>query len=399
MRVSTKGRIFTIVVAVVIITFGLVIEAPAEIKVGRLKINPEIGAQETYRSNIYQTENDRKSDLVTSIIPGLGLEYNFGDRHSLTAGYLGTWNNYAKYSQNNYWDHRAFANLSLRFPGGFDLGLEQRYVNTWEERSANINRQRHYTENISGISGAYRFGNRWKAEARYNRDDFGFSSSQDRVYNYVSDLYGGTLYYRFLPRTAALVEYQHIVKGHDVGNTYDSTADIVYLGVQFDPAGKLKGDIKFGYGWKDYDERLAGRENSPNSWMAATNVRFDQSKYTSYEFQARREFQDDYDFDNSPYYLTLLSFTAQHYFTYKIGAAATVAYQQSDYTDDGRDPVTRVLGKRKDDRWTFRIGNFYNIQKYLKTRLDYEYITRDSNFNTYSFNEHRVMFKVVLSAP
>lgn len=396
---ATKGKIFTIIVAAVVIAFGVVAESPAEIKVGRLKVNPEIGVQEAYRSNIYQTENDTKSDMVTSIIPGVGLEYNFGDRHLLKAGYVGTWNNYARYSSNNYWDHRAFANLSLRFPGGFDLGLEQKYVNTWEERSANINRQRHYEENISGISGAYRFSNRWKAEARYNRDDFSFSSSQDRSSNYISDLYGGTLYYRFLPRTAALVEYQHIVKTYDVSGIHDSTADLVFLGVQFDPAGKLKGDVKFGYGWKDYDESLPGRNNSPNSWMAATNVRFDQSKYTSYEFQARREFQDDYDFGNSPYYLTLLSLTAQHYFTYKIGAAATVAYQQSDYTNDAREPETLELGKRKDDRWTFRVGGFYDIQKYLKTRLDYEYITRDSNFNTYSFDEHRVMFKIVLSAP
>lgn len=396
---SIRGKILAIIITAAIIAFGTVAQSQAEIKVGRLKVNPEIGMQETYRSNIYQTENDRKSDFVTSIIPGLGLEYNFGDRHMLTAGYLGTWNNYAKYSQNNYWDNRAFANLSLRFPGGFDLGLEQRYVNTWEERSANINRQRHYIENISGVSGAYRFSNRWKAEVKYNRDDFAFSSSIDRPSNYISDLYGGTLYYRFLPRTAALVEYQHIVKTYDVTGIHDSTADIVYLGVQFDPAGKLKGDVKFGYGWKNYDESLPDRNNSPNSWMAATNVKFDQSKYTSYEFQALREFQDDYDFGNSGYYRTLVSLTAQHYFTNKIGAAATVAYQQSDYTDDVAEPETGELHRRNDNIWTFRVGGFYNIQKYLKTRLDYEYIDRSSNFNTYSFNEHRVMFKIVLSAP
>ncbi len=398
-RVSTKGKIFTIIVVVVIIAFGSVAQSPAEIKVGRLKINPEIGVQEAYRSNIYQTENDEKSDFVTTFLPAIGLEYNFGSKHSLTAGYQGAWNNYAKYSANNYWDHRAFANLSLRFPGGLDLGVEQRYINSWLERSANIDRQRHFIENITGVKGAYRFGDRWKAEARYLRDDYAFSSSIDRQSSYVSDLYGGTLYYRFLPRTAALVEYQHIVKDYDVGNVYDSTADLVFLGVQFDPAGKLKGDIKAGYGWKDYDESLPGRSNSENTWMLATDVKFDQSKYTSYELLAIREFRDDADFGNQPYYRTFVGLTAQHFFTYKIGASATVSYQQSEYTEDAFDPGTGIPGKRKDDIWTFGAGAFYNIQKWLKTRLDYNYITRDSNFNTYSFDEHRIMFKVVLSTP
>ena len=396
---STKGKIFTIIITAAVIAFGAVAESPAEIKVGRLKINPEIGVQEAYRSNIYQTENDTKSDFVTSIIPGIGLEYNFGARHSLTAGYVGTWNNYAKYSVNNYWDHRAFANLSLRFPGGLDVGVEQRYINSWLERSANIDRQRHFIENVTGVTGAYRFGDRWKAEARYNRDDYTFSSDRDRQSNYVADLYGGTLYYRFLPRTAALVEYQHIVKDYDVGNVYDSTADLVFLGVQFDPAGKLKGDIKAGYGWKDYDESLPVRSNTSNTWMVASHVRFDQSKYTNFQLVAIREFQDDADFGNVPYYRTFASLTAEHFFTYKIGASAIVAYQQNDYTEDAPDPLTGSFGKRNDDIWTFGVGAFYNIQKYLKTRLDYQYITRDSNFNTYSFDESRIMFKVVLSAP
>jgi len=396
---STTGKIFIVIFAAIVIALGSVVESSAEIRVRRLKINPEIGVQETYRSNIYQTENNRKSDFVTTVIPGIDLEYNFGSKHSFTAGYKGAWNNYAKYSNNNYWDHEAFANLSLRFPGGLDLGVEQKYINNWLERSANIDRQRHYIENITGVSGAYRFGDRWKAEARYNRDDYSFSSDRDRQSSYVADLYGGAVYYRFLPRTAALVEYQHIVKDYDVGRIHDSTTDIVYLGVQFDPAGKLRGDIKAGYGWKDYDESLPGRSNTANTWMVASKVSYDMSKYTNFELRAIREFQDDGDFGNVPYYRTFASLTAQHFFTYKIGASATVAYQQNDYTNDAPDPLTGRLGKRQDDRWTFGAGAFYNIQKYLKTRLDYEYITRDSNFNTYSFDEHRIMFKVVLSVP
>ncbi|MCE5281404.1 MAG: outer membrane beta-barrel protein, partial [Deltaproteobacteria bacterium] len=72
-------------------------------------------------------------------------------------------------------------------------------------------------------------------------------------------------------------------------------------------------------------------------------------------------------------------------------------YNRSEYQEETAEPITGIFKKRTDNAYSFGIGGFYNIQKYLKARLDYNYIKRDSNFEGYSFNENRAMFKVVYS--
>ncbi|HQO64616.1 MAG TPA: outer membrane beta-barrel protein, partial [Syntrophorhabdus sp.] len=61
------------------------------------------------------------------------------------------------------------------------------------------------------------------------------------------------------------------------------------------------------------------------------------------------------------------------------------------------EPFTGFFKERTDKVYSTGIGAFYDIQKYLKVRLDYNYINRDSNFENYSFGENRVMFKIVYS--
>lgn len=369
----------------------------AELKLGNLRLYPEIGIEEMYRSNIYQTDRDRKSDFITSILPGIRTEYLFGGDHSLNLGYSGAWKNYARYSTNNYWDNRLWGDLRLRFPGGIDFGVEHRYINNWYERSVFIDRQRHYIENVTDAKAAYRFADRWKAQLQYTRDDFSMSSRRDGIYSYLSDLYGGSLFYRLTARTSGLIEYQHIVKAFDTSDIYDSTVDQAFLGLNFDPAGKLAGRVKFGYGRKEYDRSLLGRDTRSNTWVADVDLVQNFTKYTSLAFSILRAFQDDTFYANVPYYRTAASLILQHYFTRKIGGRAMTWYDRADYQEKTIERYTGIFKERTDNVYSTGIGAFYDIQKYLKVRLDYNYINRDSNFEDFSFGENRVMFKIVYS--
>ncbi|HQG26467.1 MAG TPA: outer membrane beta-barrel protein [Syntrophorhabdus sp.] len=369
----------------------------AELKLGNLRVYPEIGLEEMHRSNIYQTEHDRKSDFITSILPGIRTEYLFGGSHSLNLEYSGAWRNYARYSSNNYWDNRLRGDLRFRFPGGVDFGVEHRYINNWYERSVFIERQRHYTENVTDAKASYRFADRWKAQLQYTRDDFNMSSSRDEIYSYLSDLYGGSLFYRFTARTSGLIEFQHVVKAFDRSDIYDSTVNQAFLGLSFDPEGKLAGRVKFGYGRKEFDRRLPGRDTRSNTWVADIDLIQNFTKYTSLSFSVLRAFHDDTYYANVPYYRTAAALTLQHYFTRKIGGRAMAWYDRADYQERTPEPFTGFFKERTDKVYSTGIGAFYDIQKYLKVRLDYNYINRDSNFENYSFGENRVMFKIVYS--
>lgn len=369
----------------------------AELRLGNLKIYPEIGIEEMYRTNIYQTEWNTKSDFITSILPGIRGQYVFGGKHSLDAGYSGVGKYYSHYSENDYWKNTAWGTLSLRFNGGLDVSAEHRYINDWLERSAFMPRQRHYVENVSGALAAYRFADRWKVQAYYMRDDYSMSSLRDSIYSYLSNLYGGALLYRFTPRTSGVVEYQYITRSYDDFDIYDSTVNQVFVGVNFDPEGKLAGKAKLGYGWKEFDKSLPGRSTKSNTWVAEANLVQNFTKYTSLAISALRAFQDDNDYNNTPLYRTNASLTLQHFFTAKIGGTAVAGYENADYQKETVEPLLGVFKRREDNIYRTGIGGFYNIQKYLKVRLEYSYIKRDSNFKGYSFDENMVMFRIVYS--
>ncbi len=367
----------------------------SELRLDRLKIAPELSVTETYRSNIYQTQSDTKADFITTIRPGIRLDYQFGPKHNLTLGYNAGWLNYARYSTNNYWDQKANGLLNLNFAGGIEIVLGDQFTKSVMEQTATVGYQRAYQQNVTDASVAYRFADRWKAQVKYNRDSMAFDHVRDRPFDYLQDLYGAVMYYRFTGRTSALLEYDHIVKTFDQDDVSNSTSENVYLGVAFDPMGKLQGEFKAGYGWKKFLHDLAARNNNPSTWIVSGSVTQNFSPHTKLTFTAQRLFVDDTASANASYESTLAGLTFQHFFTDKVGATATAQYWLSDYLDDSTEPVTGISRKRTDKRWDVGAGVIYKIQKWLETRLEYQYINRNSNFETWSFDENRFMFKIV----
>jgi hypothetical protein len=368
----------------------------AEIRLGHFTLLPEITFQEMYRSNLYQTESTKVSDFVTTIAPGIGLGYTFG-RNSAALDYKVGFFNFAHYSTNNYQDHRANGLLKFPFPGGFELALTDNFTKSTSEASAVIDRQRPYYQNLFSSTGSYKFADRWKVEVKYQKDDLRFDSSNDRSSQSSSDLVGMSLYYRLRPRLSTLIEYDYAIKdfaGSDISNYKEQLA---YIGVDFDPKGKLRGSFKAGYGWKNFNNNMAGRDNSPHSWIMAGQLVQNFSSSTSLTLDAKRALLDDSVTENALYTDTMIGLGVQHFFTGKIGGLGSLSYRQADYQQLQTEPVTGVDKKRGDRTWTFGAGGIYNIQKWLQTKLEYQYITNDSNFYSYSYNDHRAIFKVVLS--
>ena len=46
-----------------------------------------------------------------------------------------------------------------------------------------------------------------------------------------------------------------------------------------------------------------------------------------------------------------------------------------------------------------RQTGFYRIQKWLETRLEYQYTNKDSNFRAYEYDENKVTFKISITTP
>lgn len=372
----------------------------AEIRYGRMSLSPYLLLTEMYRSNIYQTERDTKSDFVTVTDLGVRFSSQFGANNTFDAGYKVGFLNYARYSRNDYTDQRGDATLNVRFPGGLGFRLSHNYIDSTFERSAAIGRMRDYNQNLTTFSASYAFADRWKIEPKYGRDHFLFEKSIDRMGNYLSQTLGASLYFRFLPRVSALGEYEYLNKEFSIlGRDSDHIAHTVYFGLSFDPVGKLKGVAKFGYSSKKFDRRIPGRDDNPRSWVTSIDLTQDFTRFTRLSLVASRGFMDDPDWQNASLTISTISASLHHMFTRKIGGTLNGSFRENRYLDRRTDPITGVTKKRLDKTYSVGCGAFYNIQEWLQAALDYSYTDKDSNFEGYSFSENRVMFRIMLRMP
>lgn len=368
----------------------------AEIGTGRFVLMPEITLQETYRTNIYLTESARDSDFITTVTPRIRMRYSFGT-NSISLGYQAGFHNFANHPGNNYQDHKAKGLIQLSTPGGLRFELEDNFINSTLERSGAIERQRDFNQNALNGTLSYSLNDRWKLDVKYTRDDLAFRSSQDRSSEYGCNLLGSSLYYRIFPRASALIEYDLLTKNFENSGTSDHRDHLFYGGIAFDPKGKLKGSLRAGYGQKRFDSELAGRNNSPNTWILAVDLIEDFSTRTSMAFDAIREMADDTDYRNASYVNTHAALSFQHFFTQKIGASGRIGYRHAVYLDKLNEPVTNVLKKRWDAEWSIGAAGIYKVQKWLTASMEYRYTDRKSNFNLYSYTDHRVLFSVVVT--
>jgi hypothetical protein len=387
-----------VIVCLLIGALSILLVGPvrADIRYQNFTLLPELGLQEMFRSNVFLTQSDKKSDYVTTVTPGMSLKYLFG-QSSFDLGYKVGFVNFAKYSANNYQDHRANALLHLVAPGGLEFTLGDNFTRSTIERVQLMTHQMPFHDNFLTAAAAYSFADRWKIEAKYNREDLAFDEFRDRSVEYSNNLVGASLYYRFLPRMSGLVEYDYAVKDFVSDRLADHKDQFAYLGVAFDPAGKLRGNFKVGYGWKEFDTNVPGRDNSPRNWIMAGQLVNDFDARTSLTLDALRALADDTQVANASYVNTSVTLTLQHFFTGKIGATAAISYRERDYIDNLTEPVTGASKKRSDEIWTGGAGVFYNIQKWLQARLEYQYSDAKSNFDQYSYTDQRIIFKLILS--
>ena len=58
-------------------------------KLGPVRVSPYLEYDALYRTNVFQTYNNKKSDFVNMISPGIRFELPVAGTHRLSLGYLG----------------------------------------------------------------------------------------------------------------------------------------------------------------------------------------------------------------------------------------------------------------------------------------------------------------------
>jgi len=362
-------------------------------RLGPLRVSPFLEYDGVYRSNIFQTSTDKLSDFVNVVNPGMRFELPLAQRHKLSVGYLGSYYLYSEHSSESHLDHNVNADATFNFPGGLGLRFGSAYRNATEERTAQTARQRPYDRTTPYLQAAYKLSDRTKLEGIYEFDNMDFTHRVDSVDDYQEHLWGTALYYKFWPKTAAMVQYLITHREYPSFTAGNNTAHTPLVGLIWDPTAKLSGIVKFGYTFKNYENDLAGRKSSPTSWALSIQTIYRYSRYTNITLIAQRSIQEDLDFANSPYINTGLFVTLNHLWHYlKLNSYITLYYVNNAYQTDNFIGPTGALTSRVDNIFSAGCGINRAVTKWLRLRLDYVYITKDSDVPGFGFNEHKVLF-------
>ncbi len=364
---------------------------------GAVKVFPYLEYDSAFRTNFFQSYNDKKSDFANVINPGIRFELPVAGQNKLSLGYLGNAFIYSRFGDLSHFDQNVnadaalnFSKLSLRVGSAFRAATEE--PTATEGAPFVIGRERFYYRTTPYFQADYKMADLWRLEANYQFDDLSFPKTIDRIDDYQYNTFGVTGFYKFLPKTSALLQYVAVIRTYPFSSTQNSVVHTPMAGLTWDPTAKLSGTVKFGYTIANDDTNLPGRNNSSGSWALSIQTLYRISRYTQLSLIAQRSIQADVDYANSAYYNTGLFLTLSHdWHFFDITSYVACAYYNNQYINSTIDTFTGEWLKRNDNVYSFGAGLSRPLTRWLRLRLDYLYNDRGSNFNFYTYNEHKVL--------
>ncbi len=391
----SRSNVFSSIVLSIIFIFlvtqlsGIEAEAqlntdPGNIKLGPFYVTPSLLIKETYTDNLFYDVTDGQDDFKTILSPGIKLLLKPLKRHSILLAYEGTFTRHADFSSEDTDDHRADALIELDFTGGLNIKAWDTFTKDHEPRrySPTGEIEEFYT-NVIAASASYELSKRFKIKADYINTNYNFESEISNFRDRKEDTASGTLFYRFLPKTSFLLEYDFTRVKYDHETDLDSDVTAILGGIKWEVTEKMTGTIKAGYLMKDFESSV---RNDFDGVIFSLAIDHQFTEFTSIRLMGERRINETNIV--GPDYSTITEgygeFTQR--LTNKISGVINGSYGVEKYNK----AITAgtVTDIREDRVWNAGAGLRYQIQKWWEIGLDYLHRNRDSNFNIFDYKEN-----------
>lgn len=387
---------------VIFFCFGISLGFAGNIHLGKLRVEPEIGYKLEYNDNVALVNTDEQTDYIHTISPGLLLKYEGSTPGNfISAGYKTDIVVYTDLDENNYEAHKPFFSLGYRSPGGFYLKAIDAYIKTADPYGAgNLYGQgrktRRWNNTFDFVLG-YEFGGKYGIEGSCRNFLLRYEGEEDEWQNRKDHRYSFDIFYKIADKTSVFGEYRYTqgeydeqndgVSGWTEATSQDYTLDDYSVGVRFEPGAKLRGEIKIGYGRKNFENEAdkSGRQYvNQDSWMAESEVKYTPTDRTELSCKLKRSIEGSPTESSSSYLDTFMGFDIRHSLTRQFSLGAGLDWRRNDYSDENLAGVP----KRHFNIYTARAGFEWQFYKYFTGGMDYLYKSRDANDNYYESEEY-----------
>ena len=378
--------------------------------VGQFKLRPSLAIQTTHNDNINLTEKNKKSDFISIISPSCSLEHPLSGRGLASLGYTADYAYYSSHETKNWQTNRLDFNANYESPGGLIIEVANDYIESEDPYGA-VNeygegeKKKRWSNSLNGKVGfdlhnrIKLFGTFFNSKQNYD-DDF-----QDWSQDYETEEYGLAIQLRILPKTWFFTRY-YIGEtdyttsspagypGAPVNESNDADFSWKRLNAGFttDPSSKIRGELNFGYKWKNYKnstDSIGNLYDDKNTWIAQTQIAYLMSPKTKLSFVLSRALWESGSASNEFYESLKLGANIDHRFKKKLNLNASATSRFNDYN-------TPVSGpKRSDDRLDFKLGLTYRINRWFAVSTKYSFAEKDSNYSEYRYRNNQITFSFI----
>lgn len=348
------------------------------------KLHLTLDGQVRYDDNVSLRSNG-DSDWVFVAAPGLEVNFNGG----LSTGSLVVVEQILRYSDSSAFDGELFSAVGqFKYDGALTKVSANASYRELSQGSVTI---RNIDQAIRHDVGSASIDALWSATAKtrigaglfYNMTNYpGVSYADNESYGIPIDLY-----YEVTPKLDLSVGYRYRRSLVDelAGSLYsrDSKDHFFNVGARGEFTPKLYGQIRVGYGVRNFDYVLSGMDDSTDQFAFSAALTYVYSPKASFDLSASN------DFSNSATGLSQEVFRVRaggkFEFTPQWAAIAGLSYESSDYE-----------GNRSDDFVTGDIGVVYTMNENVSFNGSYVHRRNDSSLKSYDFSSNILSLGVSL---
>lgn len=351
------------------------------LKIGEAEIIPWGEIRVQYDDNVYLDSDNEKDDIIVTLVPGVSLEWPFSD-NLLKLDYRAEIGEFMEYSSNDATNHYFSGDLEVNWQD-VTFNIYDDYKHVYERASTEDTTRIKREDDTIGVKaglekerlgiqlGYEHFIRNYKDEEIYD------------AYDRKEDIYSLVLTHQTFAKTKLLFEYDFGQIAYDNSTRSDSDYHQFLVGAIGELTPKTTATVKAGYQARNYD---VDSNTDFDTGVLYADLTHEFSEKDALKLSlTRTAYESTYDINN---YYTVENVTAiyDHYFTPKLLGFVNGIYQINSYPEETTEGVETQ--KREDRYASLGAGFRYYMQKWLTFTLQLEHIDRDSNFDTFDYEQN-----------
>ena len=369
-----------------------------------LTVTPFLSERFEYESNIFQTPNQTRGDMIFKTIPGFLADLTRGP-FSVSAGYRAEIINYLTLSDQNTVNQSGVVQLKVDMPR-LKLQLRNDFTETTDPPGSELTGPIKSQTNVLSPAAEYRLTERFSVGVSYAWTHIHFpetsasagspNDQQNQAVQQLDEddqLAGATVWWKWLPKSDIGLSFQYGTQRFSNDSSRNTQREIVGLVLRGDLTAKLSSTFKFGI---EHQEASSGGPAFTGVVMGGGWV-FQATERTQFTLNTDRSPQVSV-FESAQYYISTSAWLgARHEFpSRKLAVWLRVGVGEDSYNTKQPTENGVTTKYRLDTVLGTAVGVDYAIQPWLRTGIDYTFKQRTSNFKQFNYDDNKISGRITV---